>query len=83
MQVGRHQDAYFCIVFKRSVEQIKKNRTVSAPAPKVDKRCILPIRQEKTKVNEFVFKFHKYGPGIKGVVVVVVAFFFLLNGAIV
>lgn len=35
VRVGRHQDAYFCIVFKRSVEQSQKNRTVSAPAPKV------------------------------------------------
>ena len=46
----------------------KSNCFCTCPKSLVDKLCgILPIRQEKTKLNEFVFELHEHR--IKGVVV--------------
>lgn len=56
----------------------KSNCFCTCPKGLVDKLCgILPIRQEKTKVNEFVFELHEHR--IKGVVVALS----FLSGAIV
>lgn len=56
----------------------KSNCFCTCPKGLVDKLCrILPIRQEKTKVNEFAFELHEHR--IKGVVVALS----FLSGAIV